>query len=61
MAQYEERELKPYKGFGITKMQELNFFGKKIGLPFYNVDDGEDYIGEEFRTLEDAKKFIDTL
>ena len=58
---YDTRELKPYKGYGIDKVYQLNFFNKRVGLPFYLVSEDEDYIGEEYRTLEDAKKFIDSL
>lgn len=61
MTNYDERELKPYRGYGITKMWELNFFNKRIGLPFYCVSEDADYIGKEFKTLEQAKKFIDGL
>ena len=54
------QELKPYKGYGIDKCQWMNFFGKKIGLPFYLVSKDDDYIGEEYRTLAEAKKAIDS-
>ena len=60
-ANYDIRELKPYKGYEISKMWELNVFDKRIGKPFYCVSENDDYIGEEYSTLEDAKAFIDTL
>ncbi len=61
MQDYEVKELKSYKGYGISKAWKVNFEGKRKGNAFYLVDDGDDYLGEEFTTLEQAKEFIDTL
>lgn len=58
---YEEKELKSYKGYEISKLWKLNFFGKRVGKPFYCVAEGGDYIGEEYKTLEEAKEFIDMV
>ena len=59
---YEYRELKDYKGFGIDKAWKINFFNKKIfGSDVYLVSEDDDYIGEEYKTLADAKRFIDSL
>ena len=57
----EVRELKPYKGYGISKACKVDSDGemiKKYGY-YYLVDDGDDYVGEEYATLADAKKAID--
>lgn len=59
---YEFQELKPYKGYGISKAYELDFDGERIKDSLvYVVDDGEDYIGEEYKTLKEARQFIDTI
>ena len=60
---FDSKELKNYKGYGIDKCWKVDSDGNRIKkYPFfYNVSDGEDYIGEEFATLEDAKRFIDSL
>lgn len=59
---YEYKELKGYKGFGIDKAWQVNFFGKKIfATDVYLVSEDDDYIGGEFKTLKDAKRYIDSL
>lgn len=63
MYDFDTKELKDYKGFGISKAWRVDSDGeriKKYGY-FYLVDDGDDYIGEEYDSLAEAKKFIDTL
>ena len=59
----ETKELKQYKGYGIDKAWYVYENGKRFTkIPyFYLVSEDEDYIGEEYSTLADAKKFIDML
>ena len=63
MNDFESRELKKYKGYGISKAWRVDSDGERIKkYPFfYLVDDGDDYIGEEYKTLAEAKAFIDTF
>lgn len=63
MYDFEVKELKSYKGFGIDKAWRVDSDGeriKKYGF-FYLVNDGDEYIGEEYKSLAEAKAFIDTL
>ena len=57
------RELKPYKGYCIDKCQWTDFEGEKTGSPFYLVSEegDDDYAGEEYKTLKEAKAFIDSV
>lgn len=60
---FDTKELKGYKGYGISKAWRVDADGeriKKYGF-FYLVSDSDDYIGEEFNSVDDAKAFIDTL
>lgn len=57
MKDLETNELKEYKGYGISKAWWVDENGR--GRYFYLVDDGDDYVGEEYPTLKDAKKAID--
>lgn len=63
MYEFESKQLKNYKGYEISKCWRVDSDGERIKkYPFfYNVADDDDYIGEEFNSLEEAKKFIDTL
>lgn len=62
MADYEVKELKAYKGYGIDKLYEIDSDGDRTKrAPFYNVYENDDYVGEEFETLKEAKKFIDGI
>lgn len=63
MYDFETKEMKSYKGFGIDKAWRVDSDGERIKKYdyFYLVDDGEDYIGEEYNSLAEAKAFIDTL
>ena len=63
MYDFKSKELKSYKGYNIDKCWRVDFEGKRIKkYPyFYNVSDEDDYIGEEFASLEEAKRFIDSL
>jgi hypothetical protein len=60
---FDNKKLKNYKEYEIDKCWRIDSDGNRIKkFPFfYNVSDEEDYVGEEFATLEDAKKFIDSL
>ena len=58
---YESRDLKPYKGYGIEKCWWIDSYGIRHGEPFYLVYEGDDYIGREYETLKEAKQFIDWL
>ena len=59
---YDYRELKAYKGYDIDKSWQTDFFGKKIkNTDVYLVSKDDDYIGEEYKTLADAHRFIDNL
>lgn len=58
---FESVDLKDYKGYGISKAWLVDFEGKKKGGYFYLVSEGEEYIGEEYKSLEEAKRFVDSL
>lgn len=61
--QFETRQLKDYKGYEIQKAWWVDSEGERIKkYPiFYLVAEGDDYIGDEYSSLEDAKKFIDSM
>lgn len=61
--QFDTKNLKDYKGYEIQKAWWIDSDGERIKkYPiFYLVADGDDYIGDEYPTLDAAKKFIDTL
>ena len=61
MKYLETVELKSYKGFGLSKGWYCDEDGNRKGGIFYLVDDGDDYIGEEYPTLDAAKRYIDSL
>ena len=55
-------KIRDYKGYEIHKVWRLDFEGKRIAKTLvYLVADDEDYIGVEYKTIEDAKAFIETL
>ena len=60
---FEVKELQSYKGYGISKAWYVDSDGKRITkYPyFYLVDDGDDYVGNEFSSLSQAKSFIDKI
>ena len=60
---FETRNLKNYKGYEIQKAWWIDPDGQRIKkYPiFYLVADGDDYIGEEYPSLDEAKRYIDTL
>ena len=63
MYDFEVKELNSYKGYGIDKAWRVDSDGiriKKEGF-FYLVSDDDDYIGEEFKSLTEAKSFIDEI
>ena len=53
--------LKSYRGFGIDKCRWIDSDGNIIKKypPFYLVSDEDDYIGEEYDSVEEAKTAID--
>ena len=61
--QFDFKQLKNYKGYEIQKAWWVDSDGDRIKKypAFYLVADDDDYIGDEFQSLEDAKKYIDTL
>lgn len=61
--QFDFKQLKTYKGYEIQKAWWVDSDGDRIKKypVFYLVADDDDYIGDEFQSLEDAKKYIDTL
>lgn len=63
MYDFDCKELKSYKGYGIDKCWRVDSDGERIKkYPyFYNVVEDDDYIGEEFPSIEEAKNFIDSL
>lgn len=62
MFDYEYEELKPYKGYGISKAYKVDDEGNRVsGTTVYLVDDGEDYIGEEFKSIKEAHKFVEEM
>ena len=61
MSDYEYKYLKPYKGYDVVKAYELDDDGKHTGTFVYIVQDDEDMIGEEYDTLSNAHKFIESL
>ena len=61
--QFDTRQLKDYKGYEIHKAWWVDSDGERIKkYPiFYLVADDDDYIGEEYASLDEAKKYIDSL
>lgn len=56
------KALKPYKGYDVIKVWEVDeITGKRIGAYRYVVEDDDDMIGEEYTTISDAHRFIDSL
>ncbi len=60
---FETKVVKTYKGFEISKAWYVDDEGRRLKkYPFfYLVADNDDYIGEEYETVEKAKAFIDTF
>ena len=60
---FDYKDLKPYKGYTIQKAWYIDDEGNRIKKypVFYLVADEDDYVGEEYKTLEDAKRWIDSL
>ena len=66
---FEYIDLKPYKGYNVQKAWELIYtkthygeYGyKRHGKPRYIVADEEGYIGEEYYSLSEAHRFIDSI
>lgn len=58
---YEYKELKPYKGYEIQKAYKIDENGKRIGKVVYVVADEDDYIGEEYNSVAEAHRFVDSM
>ena len=56
---YEYKELKSYKGYDIQKAWKIDEDG--ISTYFYLVADDDDYIGEEYSSIKEAHRFIDSI
>lgn len=61
MADYEFLDLKPYRGYSIQKAWKVDNDGKRIGKVVYVVSDDEDVIGEEYKSIAEAHRFIDSI
>ena len=61
MADYEFLDLKPYKGYDVQKAWKVDNDGKRIGKVVYVVSDDEDVIGEEYKSVAEAHRFIDSI
>ena len=61
--QFDTKQLNDYKGYEIHKAWYIDSDGNRIKKypVFYLVADKDDYIGEEYTTLAEAKKFIDSI
>lgn len=60
---FETKQLKNYKGYEIYKAWRIDSDNKRIkkyGF-FYLVAEDDDYIGEEYNSLNEAKKFVDSI
>lgn len=58
---YEVKELKSYKGYGVDKTWEVDeVTGKRISPYKYIVSDGDDYVGEEYDSVAEAHRAIDS-
>ena len=55
--------LNPYKGYQIEKSWRLNSRGKRIPntIRYTVIDENDDWIGDVYKTLSEAKAFIDSL
>ena len=58
---YDYIDLKPYKGYGVQKTWETDEDGKRIGKFRYIVSDDDDCIGEEYDSIAEAHRFIDSI
>lgn len=57
---YDYVECKPYKGFEIEKTYELDSKGKRVpGSGRYMVSEDEYWIGDVYKTIQEAHDFID--
>ena len=57
----EAKELAPHKGYGVDKAWYENEDGDRVTNYFYLVfDEDRDYVGEEYNSLAEAHKAIDS-
>lgn len=61
MADYMFEDLQPYRGYEVQKAWKVDADGKRIGRPVYIVSDDEDAIGEEYGSIADAHRFVDSI
>ena len=61
--QFDTHQLKDYKGYEIQKAWWVDEDGNRIRKHpiFYLVAEGDEYIGVEYSSLAEAKKFIDSI
>jgi hypothetical protein len=57
---YDSKTLKPYKGFNIDKIWDIDAWGHRVNIQ-YQVSDNDENAIDYFETLKDAKKYIDTV
>lgn len=59
----EDKEMKPYKGYRIFKTWEADDFKSRPipGTVLYMVCDDEDAIGDCYKTIREAHRYIDTI
>ena len=56
----DSKELKSYKGYQIDKIWDIDYKGRKVNIQ-YQVSDNDDWAIDYFPTLQEAKKYIDTV
>ena len=58
----EGQEMKPYKGYGIDKSWEM-VGNKRVpnSVRYMVIDEEDDWIGDVYKTLDEAKAYIDSL
>lgn len=57
---YDSKKLKDYKGYGIEKIWDITYTGKKVNMQ-YQVSDNDENAIDYFSTLAEAKHYIDTV
>lgn len=60
---YDFKQLKNYKGYEVFRSDRvlIDCFGRHIVYTVYLAADDEDFIGQEYRTIKEVHRFIDTL
>lgn len=59
----DSKSLAPYKGYNIEKTWETDRKGRPIkdSVLYQVVDQDDDWVGDEYRTLKEAHAYIDEL